>query len=147
MQKAKRFGLALVVLFFLGGGVAHFIATDFFLHVMPPQIPYPRAAIYLSGIFELLGAIGVLLPQTRQIAGNCLILLTFCVTPVNVYMWLHPDLFPEVSSLFLSGRLMAQVFLVADIWWSTRTEQQSVIRSPVQTAKKNTAKIALRGAS
>ena len=50
-----------------------------------------------------------------------LFLLTLAVTPANVHMWLHPELFPDVSEAFLSIRLVVQVLLLACIWWSTRT--------------------------
>ena len=65
---------------------------------MPPYVPFPLAAVYVSGVFEILFAIGILIPATREWSGNLLILLTLAVTPANVHMWLHPELFPDVSA-------------------------------------------------
>lgn len=104
----------------MGGGITHFTNTAFFLSIVPPYVPVPRAVVYLSGVLEILGAIGILIPQTRSLAGIGLFLLTIAVTPANVHMWLHPQLFPTASPTALSVRLVVQVVLLAIIWWSTR---------------------------
>ncbi|MFT4613823.1 MAG: putative membrane protein, partial [Bacteroidia bacterium] len=78
------------------------------------------------GVFEILGAIGVLLHATRQWAGNGLILLVLCVTPANVYMWMNPELFSDVPPVALSVRLVIQVILLWLIWWSTRQPKAAI---------------------
>src|SRR5580704_18915303 len=82
----KRIGLVLVFLWFLLGGVAHFSLTETEMRIVPTWIPWPRAAVLVSGVFELLGAVGILIPITRRAAGIGLFLLTIAVTPANVYM-------------------------------------------------------------
>jgi uncharacterized membrane protein len=124
MFTLKNMGLAFVFLWFMGGGIAHFIITDFFAAIMPPYIGWHREIVYISGVFEILGAIGVLIPALRQWAGNGLLLLVVCVSPANIHMWLHPELFPDVSPLFLSIRLVVQVALLALIWWCTRMPER-----------------------
>jgi uncharacterized membrane protein len=121
MRYARYAGLAVVFAWFFLGGISHFTKVDFFLAIVPPYVPFPLAAVYVSGVFEILFAIGILSPATREWAGNLLILLTLAVTPANVHMWLHPDLFPDVAPMFLSIRLVVQVLLLVLIWWSTRT--------------------------
>jgi uncharacterized membrane protein len=87
---------------------------------MPPYIGWHLEIVYLSGVLEILGALGVLVPRTRLLAGNCLIILTLAVTPANIHMWMHPELFPDVSETALSLRLFVQILLLVCIWWSTR---------------------------
>ena len=116
----KRLGLAVVFLWFMGGGVTHFTNPDFYVAIMPPYIGWQLELVYISAVFEILGAIGILIPALRQWAGNGLLVLVLCVTPANVHMWLNPQLFPDVSEVFLSVRLVVQVLLLALIWWSTR---------------------------
>ena len=113
-------GLAVVFLWFMGGGIQHFTNADFFVAIMPPWIGWHLEIVYISGVFEILGALGILLPRWRQLAGNCLILLVLAVTPANVHMWLNPELFPDVPEILLSVRLVIQVVLLWVIWWSTR---------------------------
>src|ERR1700760_3835672 len=114
----KRIGLTLVFLWFLIGGVAHFSLTDVEMRIVPPYIPWPRAAVLISGVFELLGAIGILIPRTRRAAGIGLFLLTIAVTPANVYMLQHAELF-NVPRWALIVRLPFQIVLLALILWST----------------------------
>lgn len=128
---AQKAMLGFVFSWFLLGGIGHFTATHFFTGIVPPYIPWPEATVYVSGVFELLGAAGLLLPQWRRRAGLGLFALTLCVTPANVHMWLHPELFPLLPepwlSLVLSVRLVVQGFLLYCIW-------QGAIRAPEAVA-------------
>jgi uncharacterized membrane protein len=117
----KRIGLALVFLWFLLGGVLHFSLTEAEMSIVPPYIPWPRAAVLISGVFELLGAIGILIPRTRRAAGIGLFFLTIAVTPANVYMLQHAEL-SHVPRWALTVRLPFQVLLLALIAWSTWTQ-------------------------
>jgi uncharacterized membrane protein len=116
----KYAGLALVSLFFLVGGQGHFTSTPFFVSIVPPYLPWPLAAVYFTGVLELIGAVAIWIPAWRSWAGIGLFTLTICVTPANIYMWMNPQLFPEISPPLLAWRLVAQVVLLAIIWWSTR---------------------------
>ncbi|MFI4979530.1 MAG: hypothetical protein ACHQIO_04225 [Nevskiales bacterium] len=120
MSKYKLAGLVFVFLWFFGGGVGHFVVTDFFVGIVPPYIPWPLAAVYVSGVFELLGACGLIPRATRPWAGVGLLLLIVCVSPANIYMWQHPELFPKFPPALLGVRLVIQVLLIAVVWWSTR---------------------------
>ena len=118
----KYAGLVLVSIFFIVGGQAHFTATEFFVNIVPPYVPFPALMVYVTGVLELIGAVAIWVPAWRSWAGIALVALTVCVTPANKYMWLNPQLFPDISPSFLGWRLVAQVVLLAIIWWSTRPE-------------------------
>ena len=55
--------------FFVAGGVNHFLKADFYLSMMPPWVPAHVLLVQVSGVFEVLGGIGVLVPATRSLAG------------------------------------------------------------------------------
>jgi len=124
-------GLVFVFTWFIGGGIGHFVIADFFAQIMPPYIPsqwhYP--IVYISGIFETLGALGLLLTQTRRAAGIGLFALVICVSPANIHMWMHPELFPQVPPILLSIRLVIQVILLWIIWRSTAITTPSAQRA------------------
>jgi uncharacterized membrane protein len=95
---------------------------------VPPSLPYRIEAVYISGVFELLGAFGLLVPGLRRRAGIGLFILTLAVTPANVYMWQHPELFTMVSEGFLLARLGLQVVLLGVILWSTQPQARYLFR-------------------
>jgi uncharacterized membrane protein len=127
--KPKPVGLGIVFLWFVVGGYFHFATPEAFVRIVPPYVPYPLAVVYISGCFELLGAVGILLPKWRSKAGIGLFVLTICVTPANVFMWMNPQLFPSMSETLLGVRLVVQVALLACIWWSTRSSERATARS------------------
>lgn len=115
---ARFIGLGFVFLWFAIGGLAHFAFTDLEMRILPPGIPWPRAIVLVVGVFELLGAVGLLLPRLRPAAGLGLFLLTIAVTPANVYMLSHADAF-GVPYWLLVLRLPVQAALLALIAWSS----------------------------
>ncbi|MEE4282463.1 MAG: hypothetical protein V2I41_11005 [Pseudomonadales bacterium] len=120
LKIASYLGLAVVFAWFLVGGITHFTNPDFFVAIMPPYLPWHLEIVYFSGALEIVFAIMLIPPATRELAGNLLIALTLAVTPANVHMWMNPQLYPDVEPFFLSLRLVIQVFLLFVIWWSTR---------------------------
>ena len=119
-SRARLFGLAFVFLWFLIGGIAHFAATDTEMRIVPPYIPHPRAIVIISGVFELLGAAGLLYSPTRRAAGAGLVALTISVTPAHIYMLQRPDLF-DVPYWALVVRLPIQLAFLLLIVWSTQS--------------------------
>ena len=117
-------GLAFVFLWFAIGGLAHFVLTETEMRIVPPYVPWPRAMVLLSGVFELLGAAGLLWRPSRRAAGIGLFLLTLAVTPANVYMLQHAELFPFAPHWVLVARLPLQVLLLVLIAWSCRVFEQ-----------------------
>jgi uncharacterized membrane protein len=119
LSRGRRVGLGIVFLWFFIGGIAHFAATDLEMRIVPPYIPWPRLTVLVSGVFELLGAAGLLLRPTRYAAGIGLFVLTLAVTPAHIYMLQRPDLFPTVPYWALILRLPLQAALLVLIAWST----------------------------
>ena len=120
LKIASYLGIIIVFAWFLIGGITHFTNPDFFVAIMPPYLPWHLEIVYFSGALEIVFAIMLIPPATRELAGNLLIALTLAVTPANVHMWMNPQLYPDVEPFFLSLRLVIQVFLLFVIWWSTR---------------------------
>ena len=104
-KKLVLFGLAA---FFINVGIDHFINPDFYLSIMPPAFPMHLEAVYISGFFEILGGICVLIPSLRIIAGWGLVALLIAVYPANIYMALTPEAFPDIPIAILYFRLPLQ---------------------------------------
>ena len=118
----RYFARLFVFAWFFIGGIMHFSKPDLFLRIVPPYIPFPLAAVYISGVFELLGAICLWFKPMRSLVGYGLMLLTVAVTPANIYMLQHADLFSEVPQWSLIVRLPFQLLLIWLTWWCSRVE-------------------------
>ena len=113
----RRVALAFLLLWFGLGGLAHFVFTDAEMRIVPPWVPWPRAAVLVSGVFELLGAAGLVLRATRAWAAWGLFALTIAVTPANVHMLQNASDFPAVPVWLLVARLPLQAALLALLAW------------------------------
>ena len=71
---------------FLVSGTLHFTSPARFVEMMPPWLPWHLGLVYLSGVFELLGAVGLLIRRTRRAAAWGLVALMICVFPANVHV-------------------------------------------------------------
>ena len=89
---------------------------------MPPNLPLKLEAVYISGLFEILGGVGVLIASTRKIASLGLVTLLVAVYPANIYMALNPERFPEVSINALYFRLVLQFFF---FYWAFSVSRPS----------------------
>ena len=110
MTLLSRYALALL---FVLAGIWHFVRPATYLTIMPPWLPQPLALIYVSGVFEILGGLGLLPARTRRIAGWGLLALLVAVFPANLYMALiHEQL--GIPGWIAWGRLPLQLPLM---WW------------------------------
>jgi uncharacterized membrane protein len=104
---------------FVVGGVGHFIATDIYMKIIPPYLPYHRALVLLSGVFEVALGIMLLVPRTSRLAAWCLIALLVAIFPANVFMSQHPEQF-HLSPTLLLLRLPLQGLLILWAYVYTR---------------------------
>lgn len=108
----------LLALFFSTAGVLHFIFPVQYASVIPSWLPAHTALVAISGVGELAGGLGLLLPLTRRAAGWGLLLLCVAVLPANMQMWLtaiETDKPLWIITLLLL-RLPLQIPLMAWIW-------------------------------
>jgi uncharacterized membrane protein len=99
-------------LFFIGGGIAHFTNTAFYLPMMPKYLPMHLELVYISGVIEVILGVMLLIPKTTVIAAKGLILLLIAVFPANLNMYLNAEEFGTVDPTFLLIRLPLQALLI-----------------------------------
>lgn len=108
-------------------GILHFVLSEPFVKIVPNLLPYPLALVYISGFFEILGGIGLLIPTVSWAAAWGLVALFIAVYPANLNMainHIHLDGIPD-SAWFHAIRLPFQFVLIAWAWWYTRTENET----------------------
>ena len=121
IQSLTRLVLAAL---FVAAGVAHFRTPEPFVKIVPPYLPSPYVLVYVSGIFEILGGLGLLLPATRLIAGWGLIALLLAVFPANIYMataGVKIGGFPS-QPWMAWARLPLQFVLIGLVYWACELE-------------------------
>jgi len=118
----RRIALVLASIFFIGAGILHFTKSEFYVKIVPPYIPWHPAMVWISGVCEILGGIGLLIPVFRRPAAWGLVALLIAVFPANIYMATDPVAAGAGSlpTLFLWGRLPLQFVFIAWLLWATK---------------------------
>lgn len=120
-------------------GTLHFAVPDPFVKIVPDYLPYHLELVYISGFFEILGGIGILVPPVSQAAAWGLLLLFIAVFPANINMAVNEIDLPGIpdSSALRWGRLPLQAVLIAWAWWYTKTDssEQQVSIIPARWVK------------
>jgi uncharacterized membrane protein len=116
----RMIGRVIVVVWFVVGGIGHFVLTRTFVSVVPPYIPFPLEMVYFTGVCEIAGGLALLYKPLRHIAGLCLIALAICVTPVHIQMLIEADKYAALGPAILWGRLILQPIFIWMVWASTR---------------------------
>jgi uncharacterized membrane protein len=115
---SARWALAVMFAF---TAAAHFNKMKHDLaQTIPSYFPAPLLLVHITGIFELLGAAGLLVPKVKGVAGNCLIMLLVAMFLANVNAAKKGVTLRGKPATPLWLRTPMQVFLIALLWWSTR---------------------------
>ena len=126
-KDATRYALAVLFLFTAS---AHFTSMRHDLaRMVPAGVPYPEAVILFTGVCEILGAIGLLVPRLRRVAGLCLILFLLAVFPANVKAAREQVSLGGRPATALALRLPMQVLLIGLTWWVTQTGRGNPAKS------------------
>jgi uncharacterized membrane protein len=109
-----------LALSFVVVGVLHFTNPKPFLSIMPQYLPWHLELVYLSGFFEILGGIGLVVPATRRFAAWGLVALLIAVYPANINMLVN-DIYLEGmprERWMLWARMPLQFLLGLAVLWS-----------------------------
>jgi uncharacterized membrane protein len=133
LSTAQKVGVVSAAIFYAAAGTLHFVKPDAYLRIMSPYIPWHVAMVRLSGGFEILAGLGLLVPQIRRAAAWGLVALLSAVFPANVYMATNPI---EAGAVFIApvlrwGRLPLQLLLILWLLWCTRP-----ITFPISSAQR-----------
>lgn len=122
VQTIIRIALALV---FIGMGASHFVPVvkRTMAAMIPPRLRWagalsPRNLVVITGVLEIAGGIGLLIPATAFAAGICLALFLIAVFPANAYAASRPEKFGRVA-MPLVPRLIGQIVLIALILFAS----------------------------
>jgi uncharacterized membrane protein len=120
---------------FILAGANHFRHPDFYRKIVPPHFGPPTLIVALSGIAEIAGGTGLLIPPLRKSAGWGLIALLIAVFPANIYMAVAPTQIPDnhFPQWLLWARLPFQFIFIAIVWLA------AIARVPSHSQKSSAA--------
>lgn len=104
---------------FVAMGLLHFVPTvaKGMAAMIPPALggthrPTARFLVAATGVCEIAGGIGLLVPATQTVAGVLLAVFLVAVFPANAFAAARPERFGRMA-VPLWPRLLAQVVLIA----------------------------------
>ena len=111
--------------FYINVGIKHFIEPGWFLLIIPPYLEFIGIElVYLSGFFEIMLGIALLIPKYRKFSAYALIILLIAVYPANIYLAFNelPQKEIGISSFKASWiRLPLQFLLIGIAYIHTKT--------------------------
>ena len=108
--------LSIIVMswFYISAGLLHFTNTNWFLQIVPPYLPLKLELVYVSGFFEIIFGLMLVLPSWRYYAGWGLVLLLIAVYPANIYLAQTNGAAMNTSAL---SSCLGQVAISIFIYW------------------------------
>ena len=98
-------------------GIKHFQDPSWFVQIVPPILPYKYELVYISGFFEVLLGILLMIPRFQSIAAKGLMALLICVYPANIYLAQTNGVALGISPLIAWGRLPFQFVFIGLAYW------------------------------
>jgi uncharacterized membrane protein len=126
MSIAKRILLGLMALFYVGGGINHFLDPGFYMPMMPPYLPWHGPLVFLSGVAEVVLGIAVLIPATRRVAAWGIIALLIAIFPANLHIAFNNvplGVAPEGLGIWNWVRLPFQAVFILWAYWYTKDQR------------------------
>lgn len=124
MKRIKLISQYLLAIFMIVAGTMHFLDPEFFLKIVPPYLPLHKELVLVSGVFEILLGVLLLIPKCSHLAAWGIITLLIAVFPANVYLYQHQEILPA-SPLVHLLRLPLQGVFILWAYWHTRTAEKT----------------------
>ena len=120
----RRLSKLPVGLLFLASGIGHFAYTGAFLRMMPPELPWHRPLVLISGAVEITLAVLFFSPRHERPAAWGLIATLIAIFPANLHMYRTSGtpaaVLPDVTPFWAAVRLPLQAVLIAWLYQYTR---------------------------
>tara|TARA_A100001011_G_scaffold393212_1_gene482538 strand:+ start:2583 stop:3002 length:420 start_codon:yes stop_codon:yes gene_type:complete len=118
----KPLSIYVMGLFYAIVGYKHFQDPEWFIQIVPPILPFKLTLVYISGLFEILLGILLMVPAFQSIAARGLIILLICVYPANIYLALTNGAAMNISPEIAWGRLPFQFVFLGLAYWHSKDQ-------------------------
>ena len=103
-------------------GIRHFTDPQYFLDIVPPQLPSKLFLVYLTGLIEVVGGAAILSTKSRKAGAYLLIFLLVSVFPANIYLYVSetPQSLLGISQKDALIRMPFQIPLILLAYWHSK---------------------------
>ena len=122
LEKYKILTIFVMGVMYVFIGIKHFTDPQYFLDIVPPQLPFKFFLVYLTGLIEVVGGAAILAPKTRKAGAYLLIFLLVSVFPANIYLYVSetPQSLLGISETDALIRMPFQIPLILLAYWHSK---------------------------
>ena len=122
LEKYKLLTIYVMSFMYVFIGIRHFIDPQYFLDIVPPQLPSKLFLVYFTGLIEVVGGAAILAPKTRKAGAYLLIFLLVSVFPANIYLYVSetPQSLLGISEADALIRMPFQIPLILLACWHSK---------------------------
>ena len=122
LEKYKILTIFVMGVMYVFIGIKHFTDPQYFLDIVPPQLPFKLFLVYLTGLIEVVGGAAIITPKTRKAGAYLLIFLLVSVFPANIYLYVSetPQNLLGISETDALIRMPFQIPLILLAYWHSK---------------------------
>ena len=122
LEKYKLLTIYVMSIMYVFIGIRHFTDPQYFLDIVPPQLPSQLFLVYLTGFIEVVGGSAILVPKIRKVGAYLLIFLLVSVFPANIYLYVSetPQNLLGISKTDALIRMPFQIPLILLAFWHSK---------------------------
>ena len=122
IKKYKLLTIYVMSIMYIFIGIRHFTDPQYFLDIVPPQLPSKLFLVYFTGLIEVVGGAAILAPKTRKAGAYLLIFLLVSVFPANIYLYISetPQNLLGISKMDALIRMPFQIPLILLAFWHSK---------------------------
>ena len=122
LENLKPLTIYVMSIMYVFIGIRHFLDPQYFLHIVPPQLPFKLFLVYLTGVIEVVGGAAILSPKSRKVGAYLLIFLLVSVFPANIYLYASetPQSLLGISKIDALIRMPFQAPLILLAFWHSK---------------------------
>ena len=122
IEKYKLLTIYVMSFMYIFIGIKHFTDPQYFLDIVPPQLPSKLFLVYFTGLIEVVGGAAILTPKTRKVGAYLLIFLLLSVFPANIYLYVSetPQSLLGISKMDALIRMPFQIPLILLAFWHSK---------------------------
>jgi uncharacterized membrane protein len=122
IEKYKLLTIYVMSIMYIFIGIRHFTDPQYFLDIVPPQLPSKLFLVYFTGLIEVVGGAAILSTKSRKAGAYLLIFLLVSVFPANIYLYVSetPQSLLGISQKDALIRMPFQIPLILLAYWHSK---------------------------